>query len=176
MIGPAVQCGGKNTARFEHPRRGPTPLPRARGNNTAPGEQIDPRLSVVRLPLIPLNLGLIIWTCRVERMRRLAGLCLLCVALCHALPATKPTCLALALSGGGDKGAYEAGVISGLVNSGTDVKWDVVTGISAGSIIAAASGLYAVVCCACLHQLKVRSPARLRVTRLRWPNSWSTPR
>ena len=35
-------------------------------------------------------------------------------------------------------------MISGLVKSGENVSWDVVTGISAGSIITAATGLYAV--------------------------------
>ena len=40
------------------------------------------------------------------------------------------------LSGGGSNGAWEAGVIHGLVNSnsGDDYQWDVVTGVSAGSI------------------------------------------
>ena len=40
------------------------------------------------------------------------------------------------LSGGGSNGAWEAGVIHGLVNSnsGEDYQWDVVTGVSAGSI------------------------------------------
>merc|ERR1711953_326631 len=45
-------------------------------------------------------------------------------------------CRALVLSGGGNNGAWEAGVIYGLVNEGNpdDYAWDVVTGVSAGSI------------------------------------------
>mmetsp|Transcript_25061 Transcript_25061/g.27792 ORF Transcript_25061/g.27792 Transcript_25061/m.27792 type:complete len:358 (-) Transcript_25061:39-1112(-) len=45
-------------------------------------------------------------------------------------------CRALALSGGGDKGAYEAAVYVGLVNSlpVEDVSYDVITGVSAGSL------------------------------------------
>jgi len=46
------------------------------------------------------------------------------------------SCHALALSGGGSNGAWEAGVIWGFVNYGNpdDYKWDVLTGVSAGSI------------------------------------------
>ena len=45
-------------------------------------------------------------------------------------------CRALVLSGGGSKGAWEAGVIWGLTHYGepSDYYWDVHTGISAGSI------------------------------------------
>ena len=46
-------------------------------------------------------------------------------------------CLGLALSGGGAKGAYEAGVLYGLINTDTDkakYEYDVVTGVSAGAI------------------------------------------
>ena len=45
-------------------------------------------------------------------------------------------CYALVLSGGGTNGAWEAGVIWGLMNYGdpTDFEWDMVVGISAGSI------------------------------------------
>jgi len=50
----------------------------------------------------------------------------------------------LALSGGGSKGAYEAGVIYGLVNNGNpeDFQWDAVTGVSVGSINAAGLALF----------------------------------
>lgn len=46
----------------------------------------------------------------------------------------------IALGGGGDRGAYEAGVIKGLVEHQTPdkVRYEVVTGISAGAINAAA--------------------------------------
>jgi len=45
-------------------------------------------------------------------------------------------CRALVMSGGGNNGAWEAGVIWGMLNYGdpADFAWDVVTGISAGSI------------------------------------------
>mmetsp|Transcript_21659 Transcript_21659/g.29018 ORF Transcript_21659/g.29018 Transcript_21659/m.29018 type:complete len:293 (-) Transcript_21659:300-1178(-) len=50
-------------------------------------------------------------------------------------------CKALVLSGGGSNGAYEAGVMWGLVNFGdsTDFEWDVLTGASVGSINALAT-------------------------------------
>ena len=47
------------------------------------------------------------------------------------------TCKVLAMSGGGSKGSYEAGVLWGLIHndtSGADYKWDIVTGVSAGSL------------------------------------------
>ena len=49
-------------------------------------------------------------------------------------------CRALVLSGGGNNGSWETGVIYGLLNNGTeaDFAWDVVTGVSAGSINAVA--------------------------------------
>ena len=45
-------------------------------------------------------------------------------------------CYALTLSGGGSEGAWEAGVIWGLVNYGNieDFEWEMVSGISAGAI------------------------------------------
>lgn len=45
-------------------------------------------------------------------------------------------CRALALSGGGDKGAYEAAVYVGLVNNlpAEEVAYDVINGVSAGSL------------------------------------------
>lgn len=46
------------------------------------------------------------------------------------------TCHALVLSGGANNGAWEAGVIWGLANYGneSDFYYDVMTGVSAGSI------------------------------------------
>jgi len=80
-------------------------------------------------------------------MRSLGCVFIVCALshYCHALPAAK-TCRAVAFSGGGDKGAYEAGVIKGLTSvlPKLDTTYDVVTGISAGSILTAASGIYAV--------------------------------
>ena len=48
-------------------------------------------------------------------------------------------CKALVLSGGSNNGAWEIGVLWGLVHYGdpTDFYWDVVSGISAGAINAA---------------------------------------
>ncbi|WP_133290623.1 patatin-like phospholipase family protein [Dankookia rubra] len=42
----------------------------------------------------------------------------------------------LALSGGGDNGAYGAGLLTGWTASGTRPRFDIVTGISAGALIA----------------------------------------
>jgi len=54
-------------------------------------------------------------------------------------PALGQQCRLLAVSGGGDYGAWQAGVVKGLVaaQSAEQVKWDVVTGISSGSMVAA---------------------------------------
>ena len=48
------------------------------------------------------------------------------------------------MSGGGNKGAYEAGVIYGFAHSSnpSDFAYDVVTGVSAGAINTAAIGLW----------------------------------
>jgi len=55
-------------------------------------------------------------------------------------------CRVLALEGGGDRGAFQAGAINGLVNNlpAEEVQWDVVTGISIGSINALMFGVYPV--------------------------------
>ena len=49
------------------------------------------------------------------------------------------------MSGGGSNGAWEAGVLWGLVHYGNpeEYKWDVVSGVSAGSINSAAIGVFA---------------------------------
>lgn len=56
----------------------------------------------------------------------------------------KDVCHALVMSGGGSKGAYEAGFLYGLAhsNQSIDVTWDVVSGVSAGSINAAFISLF----------------------------------
>lgn len=56
-------------------------------------------------------------------------------AIAHA-SRTSDSCTALVLSGGGSNGAWEIGVLWGLLNYGDpdDFKYDVVSGISAGSI------------------------------------------
>lgn len=50
------------------------------------------------------------------------------------------SCRILSLSGGGAHGAFQAGVIKKLHEQGT--KWDIITGISAGSFNGAALGLF----------------------------------
>ena len=55
------------------------------------------------------------------------------------------SCRALAMSGGGAYGAYEAGALWGLIQNSEDksgFKYDVVTGVSAGSINALAVSLF----------------------------------
>jgi predicted acylesterase/phospholipase RssA len=58
------------------------------------------------------------------------------VGYASALDTEAKTCHAIALSGGGNKGAYEAGVINGLVTNSKpeDVEWKVCSGVSAGAM------------------------------------------
>ena len=54
-------------------------------------------------------------------------------------------CNALAMSGGGSRGSYEAGAVWGMYYSGEDKKkfeYDVITGVSAGAINAVAMGVF----------------------------------
>ena len=53
-------------------------------------------------------------------------------------------CRILALQGGGDKGAYQAGVLKAYIENlpAADVHWDVVTGISVGSMNGAGMSMY----------------------------------
>merc|ERR1719472_465413 len=53
-------------------------------------------------------------------------------------------CYSVAVSGGGDRGSYEAGLLKGLVTNlpGNEVAWSVVTGISVGSIVGTGMTLY----------------------------------
>ena len=59
--------------------------------------------------------------------------------------AREGTCHGLVLSGGANNGAWEAGVLWGLVNYGdpAQFQWDVVTGVSAGAINSGAIVLFA---------------------------------
>jgi len=52
----------------------------------------------------------------------------------------------MALSGGGSKGAYEAGAVWQLAHSlaPEDVTWDVVSGVSAGALNSAGMSIFAV--------------------------------
>ena len=54
-------------------------------------------------------------------------------------------CRILSMSGGGSKGAYEAGVIHSVVNTlkGTEAQYDVISGVSVGAINSAAFSLFA---------------------------------
>lgn len=58
------------------------------------------------------------------------------VSLFSTTKAENKKCLILALQGGGDHGAYQAGVLKGLANnlSEEDRRWDIITGISAGTL------------------------------------------
>jgi predicted acylesterase/phospholipase RssA len=58
---------------------------------------------------------------------------------------TQSVCRVLVMSGGANKGAYEAGVIHGLSHllNGTDAYYDVVSGVSAGSLNSAAMAMWA---------------------------------
>jgi len=54
-----------------------------------------------------------------------------------AAAAAEDRCIALALSGGGSNGAWEAGVLWGLAHDNPNVEdfyYEVVTGVSAGAI------------------------------------------
>jgi predicted patatin/cPLA2 family phospholipase len=53
-------------------------------------------------------------------------------------------CRVLALEGGGEKGAYQAGAIKGLIanTNATEHQWDVITGISVGALNAAGFSLF----------------------------------
>lgn len=54
-------------------------------------------------------------------------------------------CKALVMSGGANRGAYEAGVVHGLSRllNGTDAYYDVVSGVSAGSLNAGGMAMWA---------------------------------
>jgi len=55
-------------------------------------------------------------------------------------------CRVLSIEGAGDHGAWEAGVISGIINAtmnATDYRWDVIVGISAGSLNAGGMAQFA---------------------------------
>jgi NTE family protein len=62
--------------------------------------------------------------------------------LCTAVPLSSALkCRGLVMSGGGNGGAWEAGVVWGLVNHAKqpeDAQYDVISGVSAGAINAAA--------------------------------------
>jgi len=53
-------------------------------------------------------------------------------------------CRGLALSGGANKGAWEVGVLWGLLHYGnpSDYEWDIISGVSAGSINAAGLSVF----------------------------------
>ena len=65
--------------------------------------------------------------------------------LAGAASASQDTCRALVLSGGGNNGAWEVGVLYGMVNYGNpaDFAFDVITGVSAGAINTLATAGYA---------------------------------
>jgi predicted acylesterase/phospholipase RssA len=71
---------------------------------------------------------------------------LIMAVITAAETATKPNliCRALSLSGGGSKGAYEVGVLHQMARQlqGEDKVYDVMSGISVGSLNAAAMSLF----------------------------------
>ena len=76
-----------------------------------------------------------------------SGLVLLLAQIALAADeAPEGTCYALALSGGSNNGAWEAGVLWGFLHYGDpkDFEWAVVSGISAGSMNTAAMTPWAV--------------------------------
>jgi len=59
-------------------------------------------------------------------------------ALALSSDAQADKCLGLVLQGGGDKGAYQAGALLGLVNGlGSEAQYDVISGVSIGAVNAA---------------------------------------
>lgn len=67
-------------------------------------------------------------------------------ALIGTTASAKDMCYALAMAGGGTKGAYEAGAMWGIINAAKDLSkyaYDVVTGVSAGSINGGAVATFA---------------------------------
>ena len=64
------------------------------------------------------------------------ALSLFSAAVLAGVTNAKDVCRGLVLSGGGNNGSWEAGVMYGLVNNGNpaDFEWDIISGVSAGSI------------------------------------------
>jgi predicted patatin/cPLA2 family phospholipase len=64
--------------------------------------------------------------------------------LIFSLKQAKEKCYVIALEGGGDKGSYQVGALKGLVDNvpNNETKWDVVTGISVGSLNAAGLSIH----------------------------------
>eukprot|EP00761_Pharyngomonas_kirbyi_P011414 gb/GECH01011439.1/.p1 GENE.gb/GECH01011439.1/~~gb/GECH01011439.1/.p1 ORF type:complete len:314 (+),score=78.89 gb/GECH01011439.1/:1-942(+) len=82
-----------------------------------------------------------------NRSKHLLYFCIIIVILSVSLYSIEgKKCHAIALGGGGDRGAYEAGAVSALVEnlSKEDVEWTVVSGISAGSLNAAGISMFKV--------------------------------
>ena len=67
------------------------------------------------------------------------------IAACAQALQDDGTCLAIVLGGGANNGAWEAGVIYGLVNYGDpkDYQWDVVAGVSIGGAVGFFISLFA---------------------------------
>ena len=72
---------------------------------------------------------------------------ILTFALCFLLANAQSTdkCIALSMSGGGSKGAFEAGALYGLYHANSDktkFRYDVITAVSAGAVNLAAVTLF----------------------------------
>jgi NTE family protein len=64
--------------------------------------------------------------------------------LALSLAGTNGKCRAIAMAGGGEKGSYEAGVLTTLMEvlPGVDTEYDVISGVSAGSLNGAALSIF----------------------------------
>ena len=77
-------------------------------------------------------------------MRRIMNTLGVVLAVLGTVSAADKSCRALVMSGGANKGAYEAGVLHGLSNllKGSDAHYDVVSGVSAGALNAAGIAMW----------------------------------
>jgi predicted acylesterase/phospholipase RssA len=84
-------------------------------------------------------------SCKSTQLAKILVACLvLSIAKSTTSSPPKEKCFVLALEGGGDKGAYQSGAIKGLVENvpNGETQWDVVTGVSVGSMDAAAIAIF----------------------------------
>ena len=75
--------------------------------------------------------------------RRFTSILFMFFELFLFIKANGDKCNILSLQGGGDRGAYQAGVIKGLAYFSNDTQWDVISGISVGAVNGAAISIFA---------------------------------
>jgi hypothetical protein len=70
---------------------------------------------------------------------------LLIIMIIQFIATNSNPCRILALEAGGDRGAYQAGAIKGLIDNlpASDVQWDIVSGVSAGALNGLGFSLFA---------------------------------